>query len=113
MSTASCTVPTSTYEALPATRSHRSAHGLTAPIWTADLDRSEEHTSELQSLMRISYGAFCLKKKKNRSYDILHICILPFLYSNKPSESQKNTFKCIYSYPTSIVARIHECISTS
>src|SRR3546814_5354373 len=28
-------------------------------------DRSEEHTSELQSLMRISYAAFCLKKKKN------------------------------------------------
>src|SRR3546814_10719926 len=27
--------------------------------------RSEEHTSELQSLMRISYAAFCLKKKKN------------------------------------------------
>src|SRR3546814_7346001 len=27
-------------------------------------DRSEEHTSELQSLMRISYAAFCLKKKK-------------------------------------------------
>src|SRR3546814_10030010 len=36
---------------------------------TADLEsdravRSEEHTSELQSLMRISYAAFCLKKKK-------------------------------------------------
>src|SRR3546814_1402791 len=30
----------------------------------ADL-RSEEHTSELQSLMRISYAVFCLKKKKN------------------------------------------------
>src|SRR3546814_7720796 len=29
--------------------------------------RSEEHTSELQSLMRISYAVFCLKKKKNRS----------------------------------------------
>src|SRR3546814_9830027 len=28
--------------------------------------RSEEHTSELQSLMRISYAVFCLKKKKNR-----------------------------------------------
>src|SRR3546814_10473498 len=28
------------------------------------LDRSEEHTSELQSLMRISYAVFCLKKKK-------------------------------------------------
>src|SRR3546814_7862794 len=30
------------------------------PAW-----RSEEHTSELQSLMRISYAVFCLKKKKN------------------------------------------------
>src|SRR3546814_10256726 len=29
--------------------------------------RSEEHTSELQSLMRISYAVFCLKKKKNIS----------------------------------------------
>src|SRR3546814_5427407 len=29
-----------------------------------DLVRSEEHTSELQSLMRISYAVFCLKKKK-------------------------------------------------
>src|SRR3546814_9504338 len=28
-----------------------------------DIDRSEEHTSELQSLMRISYAVFCLKKK--------------------------------------------------
>src|SRR3546814_8115722 len=28
------------------------------------MDRSEEHTSELQSLMRISYAVFCLKKKK-------------------------------------------------
>src|SRR3546814_6033047 len=30
-------------------------------------ERSEEHTSELQSLMRISYAVFCLKKKKKRS----------------------------------------------
>src|SRR3546814_8971686 len=30
-----------------------------------DQQRSEEHTSELQSLMRISYAVFCLKKKKN------------------------------------------------
>src|SRR3546814_9147054 len=29
------------------------------------LERSEEHTSELQSLMRISYAVFCLKKKNN------------------------------------------------
>src|SRR3546814_2313222 len=33
--------------------------------WTGS-DRSEEHTSELQSLMRISYAVFCLKKKNNR-----------------------------------------------
>src|SRR3546814_1401960 len=31
-----------------------------------DRGRSEEHTSELQSLMRISYAVFCLKKKKNK-----------------------------------------------
>src|SRR3546814_4568669 len=31
------------------------------------LQRSEEHTSELQSLMRISYAVFCLKKKQNTS----------------------------------------------
>src|SRR3546814_5748135 len=31
---------------------------------TPGLQRSEEHTSELQSLMRISYAVFCLKKKK-------------------------------------------------
>src|SRR3546814_8874752 len=32
--------------------------------------RSEEHTSELQSLMRISYAVFCLKKKKNTTNTI-------------------------------------------
>src|SRR3546814_1620061 len=31
--------------------------------------RSEEHTSELQSLMRISYAVFCLKKKKKLNYN--------------------------------------------
>src|SRR3546814_8235360 len=36
---------------------HCSSHGLQ--------NRSEEHTSELQSLMRISYAVFCLKKKKH------------------------------------------------
>src|SRR3546814_2798290 len=33
-------------------------------IW--QIGRSEEHTSELQSLMRISYAVFCLKKKNNK-----------------------------------------------
>src|SRR3546814_1311408 len=32
------------------------------------LNRSEEHTSELQSLMRISYAVFCLKKKNKQSH---------------------------------------------
>src|SRR3546814_9290233 len=35
--------------------------------------RSEEHTSELQSLMRISYAVFCLKKKKNMHNDIMTV----------------------------------------
>src|SRR3546814_1624042 len=35
-----------------------------APASRANSPRSEEHTSELQSLMRISYAVFCLKKKK-------------------------------------------------
>src|SRR3546814_4430861 len=35
--------------------------------------RSEEHTSELQSLMRISYAVFCLKKKKKKEIQHKHI----------------------------------------
>src|SRR3546814_6794272 len=38
--------------------------GLIAIKYLEALQRSEEHTSELQSLMRISYAVFCLKKKK-------------------------------------------------
>src|SRR3546814_1310831 len=36
------------------------------------LGRSEEHTSELQSLMRISYAVFCLKKKKKHNHHHMH-----------------------------------------
>src|SRR3546814_5163335 len=46
-------------------RSRRSARPRAARHRTS---RSEEHTSELQSLMRISYAVFCLKKKKKQSY---------------------------------------------
>src|SRR3546814_3953387 len=38
--------------------------GVMANVFYIDQGRSEEHTSELQSLMRISYAVFCLKKKK-------------------------------------------------
>src|SRR3546814_102064 len=40
--------------------------GKPQPISEAEAARSEEHTSELQSLMRISYAVFCLKKKNTR-----------------------------------------------
>src|SRR3546814_6568777 len=42
-------------------RAHRSGDGVA--LHHAAAQRSEEHTSELQSLMRISYAVFCLKKK--------------------------------------------------
>src|SRR3546814_3071634 len=42
----------------------------------AVLDRSEEHTSELQSLMRISYAVFCLKKKTHYNHTQYYTAIL-------------------------------------
>src|SRR3546814_5397178 len=36
-------------------------------LYSKHLQRSEEHTSELQSLMRISYAVFCLKKKQHKN----------------------------------------------
>src|SRR3546814_5239102 len=41
---------------------------LTLRLRAQNDERSEEHTSELQSLMRISYAVFCLKKKKTQKY---------------------------------------------
>src|SRR3546814_8375024 len=49
--------------ALP--RLYQVAQGGTTVGTGVNAPRSEEHTSELQSLMRISYAVFCLKKKKN------------------------------------------------
>src|SRR3546814_9848623 len=43
------------------------ARGRPADDGTRQATRSEEHTSELQSLMRISYAVFCLKKKKQKT----------------------------------------------
>src|SRR3546814_1492645 len=46
-------------------RDHLHRASTTVPVaFEATFERSEEHTSELQSLMRISYAVFCLKKKK-------------------------------------------------
>src|SRR3546814_10710350 len=44
---------------------HRAAIAMGPAGFVAVIARSEEHTSELQSLMRISYAVFCLKKTKN------------------------------------------------
>src|SRR3546814_9055610 len=44
---------------------------VTATDTSKVANRSEEHTSELQSLMRISYAVFCLKKKKNNTNETL------------------------------------------
>src|SRR3546814_6606715 len=41
--------------------------GTAEPVKLQASGRSEEHTSELQSLMRISYAVFCLKKKKTKT----------------------------------------------
>src|SRR3546814_9508010 len=48
------------------TRMHEAPNDATIVRSIIDL-RSEEHTSELQSLMRISYAVFCLKKKKTQN----------------------------------------------
>src|SRR3546814_7243639 len=44
---------------------------LALAAYRARSARSEEHTSELQSLMRISYAVFCLKKKKKRTKQMI------------------------------------------
>src|SRR3546814_2087644 len=49
--------------------STRSARCRSSATARSNHFRSEEHTSELQSLMRISYAVFCLKKKKNQSHE--------------------------------------------
>src|SRR3546814_5117323 len=58
-------------------RPHAAAQSITVPIPKPPEMRLEEHTSELQSLMRISYAVFCLKKKK--------------LTTNATSKSKKHT----------------------
>src|SRR3546814_7168190 len=58
------TGPIRTPPVIDATWSALMMHHENWPMISARLRRSEEHTSELQSLMRISYAVFCLRKKK-------------------------------------------------
>src|SRR3546814_3299253 len=62
-------------------------HRRRAAEETLDPRRSEEHTSELQSLMRISYAVFCLKKKK-RKYINTHMHTLKPTYHETSSMIQ-------------------------
>src|SRR3546814_9421913 len=78
-----CKLPTSSERFCRSARPHPSSRGRRRPFpkerWHAQWDefcrRSEEHTSELQSLMRISYAVFCLKKKKTKSSKITKLTI--------------------------------------
>src|SRR3546814_2614569 len=65
------------------------ARGLSSRRRAPSRRRSEEHTSELQSLMRISYAVFCLKKKKNIS--ILHTPHTTVIYSYQPALQRPTT----------------------
>src|SRR3546814_2916276 len=56
-------------------RSRRSGSSRSRRL-VAALQRSEEHTSELQSLMRISYAVFCLKKKQRKPTHTIYIIII-------------------------------------
>src|SRR3546814_1100521 len=55
--------------------------------------RSEEHTSELQSLMRISYAVFCLKKNKNNTTLTIHTIsnIITIIKLDSDSKQVRNT----------------------
>src|SRR3546814_3600215 len=54
-------------------------------------ERSEEHTSELQSLMRISYAVFCLKKKKNKITTQQTTLMTVSDFKTKSNQRQTNT----------------------
>src|SRR3546814_9805251 len=57
-------------------RNEGPTHMLYYHVMSRLAERSEEHTSELQSLMRISYAVFCLKKKINMRDTETTVCIM-------------------------------------
>src|SRR3546814_5979466 len=80
----------------PATTIWRSPYGAAATTWrapppaTTGLSRSEEHTSELQSLMRISYAVFCLKQ--NTINTIQHTDSQIFQHTHNSYEQSINNY---------------------
>src|SRR3546814_1016810 len=65
------------------------ARRVEQPAFDQILGRSEEHTSELQSLMRISYAVFCLKKKNQNTQ-----CPKSLTLENNPQTTHQNKNKC-------------------
>src|SRR3546814_5165722 len=73
---------------------------LLSPVHIAPGDRrhrrrSEEHTSELQSLMRISYAVFCLKKKKHHDQRYSPLTTIPDRI--RPTSAHSNTSRHTYT----------------
>src|SRR3546814_8633645 len=82
------------HQAPPVRHGRRRDHRRQAPtdlrsasptVFRMSCGRSEEHTSELQSLMRISYAVFCLKKKTNNT--TTH---LPIYFTNADNRSHRH-----------------------
>src|SRR3546814_5099240 len=73
-------------------RNRSSCESGSGNVPTRSTGRSEEHTSELQSLMRISYAVFCLKKK-NETYNSDHTA--KKLHRSKCNETTHNTLRYV------------------
>src|SRR3546814_8491647 len=61
-------------------------------------DRSEEHTSELQSLMRISYAVFCLTKKNHTLHNYIHTLYRTLKYQ----QQYKNSMQTFIHYTLTV-----------
>src|SRR3546814_8555756 len=72
-------------------------HHLSRDLCDLRLTRSEEHTSELQSLMRISYAVFCLKKK-NKLYIIINDKLIKKITIQQSVHSSMTITRQIYTY---------------
>src|SRR3546814_2125403 len=82
-SVAKILMPTSLNRPAQSQISSQNAASISSAMNSNSPLRSEEHTSELQSLMRISYAVFCLKKKNNHTQSnlsTLYITLLHILY---------------------------------
>src|SRR3546814_2134758 len=69
--------------------------------------RSEEHTSELQSLMRISYAVFCLKKKISRNDETEDNLVCRQLIEQKESTNENNRLQWSLRYHITTMSATH------